>query len=134
MGKVVTLKTRDELKNFLKNNRYVIVKVSATWCGPCKRIQPLVNLLYSKLQNVDLVLVDYDEGKDIVSYLRVKSVPYLINYINGTSEDILTSSNKENVINFFNSFNKKINSDYKNLNNSTILQKLLNNANKLEQL
>ena len=100
-GEIVELTNRDELKEFLKSHSVVIVKVSATWCGPCKRIAPLVENYYAQLENVSLVMVDADEGNDIVSYLKVKSFPTMINYVNGSMYDILTSSNPDNVKNFF---------------------------------
>ena len=45
----MSLTTRDELSNFLRTHSVVIVKFTATWCGPCKRSTPLVNELYNKM-------------------------------------------------------------------------------------
>ena len=97
-GKVVQLKNRSELKSFLKNNKVVIVKVSAAWCGPCKKIGPQVNQLFSQLNNnVSMVLVDADEGSDICNYLKVKTIPHLVNYVDNMPYDVLTSSKSEDV-------------------------------------
>jgi|UniRef100_A0A6C0C1X8 thioredoxin 1 len=114
-GETVILKTRNELKEYVKRKNIVIVKVSATWCGPCKKIGPQINQLFDQMNNnVSLVLVDADEGSDICSYLRVKTVPYLINYINGSPQDILTSSKSEDVLNFFNSTHVRTIEEFKN--------------------
>ncbi len=102
-GETIVLKNRNDLKIFLKQNRIVIVKVSANWCGPCQRIGPQVNQLFSQLNNnVSLVLVDADKGSDICNYLKVKTVPHIVNFINGYPQDILTSSKSEDVLKFFN--------------------------------
>jgi len=117
-GEVIELEKRDDLKNYLKRNNVVIVKVSADWCGPCKRIAPLVSNYHSQLDNVSMVLVDADRG-DISSWLKVKTIPTLINFVKGERYDILTSSDPVQVKKFF---------------VSTAERALLNNANNLTEL
>ena len=99
----VELKNRGELVEFVKNHKYVIVKVGASWCGPCKRIQPYVDELFSKMpKDVYLVMVDADEG-DIAAALRVKALPTFMNFIHGDLQDVYSSGSKDEVLNFFNS-------------------------------
>jgi len=100
--KIYTLETRDEFKKFTKSYKTVIVKFTASWCGPCKRITPLVNDLFSKMpQNVYMLIIDIDKAKDIASYLKVRSVPMLCNYISNEPMDSVVGANEEKVINFF---------------------------------
>jgi len=107
-GEIVNLKNRTELKSFLKKKEVVIVKVSANWCGPCKRILPQVNQLFSQLNNnVSMVLVDADNGSDICNFLKVKTIPHLVNYVDGMPYDILTSSKSNDVLEFFKSTNNR---------------------------
>lgn len=114
-GEIVSLTKRVDLKNYLKNKGVVIIKVSATWCGPCKRISPQVNELYSQLNpNVSMVLVDADDGSDICNFLKVKTVPHLVNYVDGMPYDILTSSKAEDVLKFFKSTNNRSIIHFKN--------------------
>ena len=87
----------------------MIVKISATWCGPCKRISPFFNQqLETFSDRLLLVEVDADEGSNICSYLRVKSVPTYINVINGEMKDVCTSSSQEEVAKFFQKTMKKM--------------------------
>jgi thioredoxin-like negative regulator of GroEL len=103
MENCVQLKTRTEFKKFVNENKFVIVKASAKWCGPCKRCAPLFHDLFQKLpKNVYFVELDIDQGPDLARFLKVKSVPTMINYIEGMPYDIVTSSSKENVVDFFN--------------------------------
>lgn len=126
---IVELKNRYELKQFLNKHYAVIVKVSATWCGPCNRIQPLVSNLYSKIdKHVCMVMVDADEGSDIANYLKVKTIPHLVNYIDGMPYDILTSSKEEDVKEFFNKTLQRVSE-----NSESVVNKLLKHSEELEK-
>ena len=101
-GEIVSLTKRDELIEYLKKHSIVIVKFTATWCGPCKRIHPLVTKLFNSMpNNVTMVVVDIDKGRDISSAMKIKSVPTIYNFINGAPMDSVIGSNSENIISFF---------------------------------
>lgn len=101
-GEIVYLTSRDKFLQYLKTHHIVIVKFTASWCGPCKRIAPLVNELYSKMpSNVSMIVVDIDSGADIKRALRVDSVPRIYNFVKGELMDSVIGSKEENVISFF---------------------------------
>lgn len=104
-----TCTNRTELKDLMASEKYMIIKISATWCGPCKRISPFFNQqLETFSDRLLLVEVDADEGSNICSYLRVKSVPTYINVIKGEMKDVCTSSSQEEVAKFFQKTMKKM--------------------------
>ena len=98
------LKDRNSFKQWIsKQRQIVIVKISATWCGPCKRIKNLVYDRFMETNNAILVEVDYDKNSDIVKHLRVSGVPTLISFKDGYPDKIASGGQPAVVNNFFNS-------------------------------
>lgn len=69
----------------LKSQGKVLVDFSATWCGPCKMLAPLVDA-YAEAHAGELVVgkVDIDESMALAQAYQVMSVPTLILFENGT--------------------------------------------------
>ena len=98
---VTVLKTRQELKNHVKNHEVVIVKFKAEWCGPCKKVAPHIKTLMETYNKINYVEVDVDDGSNIASYLKIRSIPTIISYVNGDIHEILSSSNTSDIATFF---------------------------------
>jgi len=90
---------------------------TASWCGPCQKVYPLLNELSDKLSesekyNIDFFKIDIDENEEFCEKCDIRSVPtfYIMNGKNLLSQcsgaDIQTIG--EMIINTFNTFNKKL--------------------------
>jgi len=81
----------DEFKQMVEKNQGVlVVKYGATWCGPCRTIDPILNMAYTKLpSNVQVVVVDIDDCMDVYSFMKNKrmlnGVPALTAYVRGNT-------------------------------------------------
>lgn len=107
----VELTKKDELKMVVKKEKYVVVKVTATWCGPCKRSKPLVNeWLESMPDSVLYVEVDADKGSEISNILRIRSIPTLLSYIKGEPTDVYSGGSDEVINKFFTKMKKHLSS------------------------
>ena len=101
-GEIVVIKKRNEFKDYVENNNFVIVKIGATWCGPCKRCAPTIKNLFNQMpEKVNMVLVDADSGSDVKNHLKIKVVPTLMAFINGDPCEIYQTSNDNEIKNFF---------------------------------
>ena len=115
------IKTRDELKIFLDNTKKetIILKFTATWCGPCKQIAPLITNLNNHYtqqnKDYDYIEIDIDESFDLYAFFKkkkmVNGVPALLSFRkNNNSGDNFwvpfqstTGANVQGVTNFFKS-------------------------------
>ena len=62
----------------------VLVDVWAEWCGPCKRMNPILGSLSDQFGEKLLVAkVDADANPTLVEELKVQGIPTMILYING---------------------------------------------------
>ena len=64
-----------ELVKRLSNNIFII-KFTAEWCGPCKKIKPTVDGWFNTLpDNVILAEIDIDENLDLyMAFKRIKQI------------------------------------------------------------
>ncbi|XP_019309773.2 thioredoxin domain-containing protein 8 isoform X2 [Panthera pardus] len=74
---VQIIKDMDEFSRFLKaaGCKLVVVEFSAKWCGPCKKIYPLVHAMSLQYQNVMFANVDVDDSKELAQTCHIRSVP-----------------------------------------------------------
>tara|TARA_B100000242_G_C42876752_1_gene406788 strand:+ start:390 stop:728 length:339 start_codon:yes stop_codon:yes gene_type:complete len=98
----IKITSKEQFKQCIDQLPYFVLKFTASWCGPCKRVQPLVDELFSQLpDDFYYVEVDIDEGKNIANALRIRSVPTMMNYKNGMGEFMITGGDEVKVRNFF---------------------------------
>lgn len=61
----------------------VVVDFSATWCGPCKQLKPIVEELATQYEGkVKIAHVDVDEARQAAMKYGVMSVPTVL-YLKG---------------------------------------------------
>ena len=66
--------SRSDFEELLKQNPgKIVLKFGATWCGPCKVIDPIVNMWFSKMpETVRCATIDIDESFDLYGAFKVK--------------------------------------------------------------
>ena len=82
----------------------VLVDFGATWCGPCKALDPIVNKIADDFQGrLKVVAVDIDNCPEVTKKYGVKSVPTLLAF--GGGEKMGQSvglTSRENILRMFN--------------------------------
>ena len=67
-----------------KKSAVAVVDFSATWCGPCKMLAPVLESVSEKLADqADFYNVDVDDAPELAAEYRVNSVPCVVLMKNG---------------------------------------------------
>ena len=64
--------------DFLDQGIPVIMDVSATWCGPCKVLSPILEELSDEVDGVEFVKLDVDQHPEIAGANGVMGVPTVV--------------------------------------------------------
>ena len=81
MAKIITDQNFEEL---VASGLPFVVDFSATWCGPCKKISPIIDELATEYEGrVIIGKCDVDEADDLTSRFGIRSVPTVLFFKNG---------------------------------------------------
>jgi thioredoxin 1 len=85
---VHTFDTNNFESEVLKSDVPVLVDFTATWCGPCKQLAPIVDKLADELEGkVKVGKLDIDESRAIATKYGVRSVPTVMIFQGGVKKD-----------------------------------------------
>ena len=76
--------TFSEYKALIPDDKTVLVDVGATWCIPCKKMEPVIaELQKDNSLHFELVKVDAGVNTDVLKELKIDPIPVFIVYKNG---------------------------------------------------
>ncbi len=71
-------------KEVLKSNTPVVVDFGAKWCGPCRKLAPVLEEIEKELDNkAKIVKIDADENREILKQYSVSGLPSLLVFKEG---------------------------------------------------
>jgi len=80
-----------------------MIDFSASWCGPCKRIGPLIESFAEQYAtSVQILAVDVDEQEDIANHFQITSIPTFVFYQKGQEIDRIVGANPSSIENKIN--------------------------------
>ena len=75
---------QDQFEELINQEKPVVVDYTATWCGPCRLVAPLIDQLAEDYQGkAEVVKVDLDQNKGNAKQYNIRSIPTVLIFKNG---------------------------------------------------
>ena len=85
---MVTKINEQEFKSKVVNEAVAVVDFSATWCGPCRMLAPVLEELSEEFEGkVNFYNVDVDDDTPLAAAFGISSVPTVLLLKNGKVAD-----------------------------------------------
>lgn len=76
--------TMADFNKIAASNKIVIIDFYAPWCGPCKRLSPMLEELEKEYgSKIKVVKINVDDNADLSNQFRIESIPLVFFYRNG---------------------------------------------------
>jgi thioredoxin 1 len=84
MGMTSFIQDEQEFDSLLKTEILLVVDCTATWCGPCKLVAPLMDQLASEYSGkVKVFKLDLDQNQIVAKRFNIKSIPAVMFFLQG---------------------------------------------------
>ena len=117
---ITQIDTLKEFQAFASTNNpgAFVVKFGAEWCGPCKKIEGLVNGCMEQMPaSVQCAILDVDEMFEVYAFFKnkrvINGIPAILVYYRGNTgfvpDDIVVGSDQNQVMQLFGRVIKRVN-------------------------
>ncbi len=90
-GSIVTVTGENYEEEVVQATVPVLVDFWATWCGPCQKLNPVIEALAEERgDQAKICKVDVDSNRDLAIKLGVKAMPTLIFFKDGEEKERVT--------------------------------------------
>lgn len=80
--------TDENYSEYASQNKPMMIDFSATWCGPCKKMAPIIEELGKKYDGRIIVgKVDVDDNPEITSQFGIRNIPTILFFKDGQVVD-----------------------------------------------
>jgi thioredoxin 1 len=98
MGDALEFTDANFQQEVLQSDKPVVVDFSATWCGPCRQLTPIIDELAREYNGkVKVGKVDIDQSQDVAGQFGIMSVPTVLFFKGGKLVDTMIGLNGKGV-------------------------------------
>jgi thioredoxin 1 len=87
------IQSETELDSLLANESILVVDCTATWCGPCKLVSPVIDQLNDAYSDRAKILkLDLDDHKPVAKRFEIRSIPAVMFFKQGELVETLVGA------------------------------------------
>lgn len=93
MAETAYIQSESELDELIANESVLVVDCTATWCGPCKLVAPLIDQLNEAYSDrAQIRKLDLDDHKSVAKRFEIKSIPAVMFFKGGEQVETLVGA------------------------------------------
>ncbi|KAF3431393.1 hypothetical protein FNV43_RR26124 [Rhamnella rubrinervis] len=79
------------------SNKLLVIDFTATWCGPCRSMEPILDEFAEKYSDVEFIQIDVDELLDVAAEFGVNAMPTFLLLKKGNQVDKVVGASKDDL-------------------------------------
>ncbi|XP_061375882.1 thioredoxin H2 [Gastrolobium bilobum] len=79
------------------SSNLVVIDFSASWCGPCKFIEPAIHAMAENFTDVEFIKIDVDELSDVAKEFEVQAMPTFVLVKKGKEIERVVGAKKDEL-------------------------------------
>ncbi|KAJ7953736.1 Thioredoxin [Quillaja saponaria] len=92
-----THKWKAHLEASKATNKLLVIDFTATWCKPCKHMEPAIREFAEKYTEVEFIRIDVDELMGVAQEFQVEAMPTFLLIKQGKVVDKVVGAEKEKL-------------------------------------
>lgn len=92
--------TNTNYKELIGSGKAVVIDFWAEWCGPCRRISPIIDELYTEFEGKEVTIgkCDVDANDEVAIEYKVRNIPTIVFIKNGELVDKIVGAASKDAI------------------------------------
>ncbi|KAL3511183.1 hypothetical protein ACH5RR_030584 [Cinchona calisaya] len=90
-------KWKDHYEESKGTNKLMVIDFSASWCGPCRYMEPIIKEFATNFTEVEFIKIDVDELADVAQEFGIDAMPTFVFMKNGKEVDKLVGADREEL-------------------------------------
>ena len=98
MATIEELNDNNFKQNVVETKGIVVVDFWAQWCGPCRKLMPLMEQIQNEFQEIKIYKIDVDKNINTSKEYGISSLPSVLIFKNGEVKELMVGMMQKSAI------------------------------------